>query len=77
MITSSVIFVLASYVGPHASPDSNLYQSPHVERQDVRNHSDYARPGRNRNAYASPDYTPPPKPEPPKPGRMVVPEKFL
>lgn len=73
MFISGAVLVLASYVGPHASPNSNLYQTEQERNRILRNHSDYARPGMDRN------YAPPPEPkvESPKPGRMVVPKKFL
>jgi hypothetical protein len=77
MIISSSILILASYVGPHASPNANLYETPRARQRIERNHTDYARPGINRNAYANPNNPPPPKPKEIPPGRMVVPEKFL
>ncbi|MDX2347098.1 MAG: hypothetical protein QNK11_09535 [Legionella sp.] len=74
MMVSGAILVLASYIGPVASNNPNIYENlQETELEHYQAQLEYTRPGRNQN------YTPPPEPqaEAPKPGRMVVPEKYL
>ncbi len=78
MLTPTVVLLLASYVGPVASPDVHVGAQPvpREERRIDRGDAEYINPEsrRMRNRYNRQPVTP--EAERAEEGRMVVPREF-
>ncbi|MDF1683787.1 MAG: hypothetical protein P1U36_03930 [Legionellaceae bacterium] len=78
MLVPTAVLLLASYVGPVASPDENLggYPAVRSERRIEQNEAGYIHPRARQTERSMPREAVMPEAERAEEGRMVVPKAF-